>query len=65
MNEYELQETQTKDNSVLNVYENTVQLIGPLPEQYHCIYFLGMIAYIFVIFAVVLSPLILLRGTKR
>lgn len=45
----------------LNLYESSVQLIGPVPPEYECIYFVGMFAILFMIVAVLLSPIIIFR----
>lgn len=50
---------------IMNLYENSKKLIGPVPPQYECIYFIGMIVFLFIVVAVILSPLILSRGFKK
>lgn len=45
----------------LNLYQTTVELIGPVPAQYECIYFVGMFAILFGMISVILAPMILLR----
>ena len=50
---------------IMNLYENAKKLIGPVPPQYECIYFIAMIIFAFMVFAILLSPLILFGGKKR
>ena len=45
----------------LNLYQQTVDLIGPVPPQYECIYFVGMFAILFGMISVILAPIILFR----
>ena len=45
----------------LDLYEQTVQLIGPVPEQYECMYFIGMIAILFAFISIVLFPYVIFR----
>lgn len=53
------------EESIMNLYENAVKLIGPVPEQFECIYFIAMIALVFIIVIVCLSPIIVFRGFRR
>lgn len=50
---------------IMNLYENTVKLIGPVPKQFECIYFIGMILLSLIIFSIFLFPFILARSGRR
>lgn len=50
---------------IMNLYENAVKLIGPVPEQFECIYFIAMIGFTFVVISLLLCPFILFRGVRR
>lgn len=60
-----VEEIIAKSKFSLNLYENSVALIGPVPPQYECIYFVGMFAELFMIVCVILSPIIVLKGVRR
>lgn len=50
---------------IMNLYENAVKLIGPVPKQFECIYFIAMICFTFVVISLLFCPFILFRSVRK
>jgi len=49
---------------IMNLYENAKKLVGSVPPQFECIYFIVMIALILIILSVFLFPYVAFRGGR-